>query len=390
MTGHPSRNAALVLAIALASLLLAAPALAAEWVEVPAKWTWNRTTVDFCNHPGQCLVEPGANPARDNNTARYFTGPSASDRPKCITNGQFIERWYCAGGNWTTRSRPLVRFLLEYASDVSPDDFAIFCGPFAEALNHVSYAPAVAGESISAYFTGPCSVGQRTVPCSNDVCVLRAGATVAVGTTHNVPLTHARSFLRALNLSQTACSNVAASATDFIQCTDTDAWHNPALNATVYITTGSMPAADPLEEFVSSVREAWAAIRGYLLGLRESGIGLEQHRDFTLYNSTPPQYLKLYIAKKDSREVLAFLDHTQDPLAPGGSKDYLGVRYKGLTLGTDPCGTYITAYDSKAHCTVADGALLVASRRVTGEPGASRPTPLNRAFSDLGAKLRMT
>lgn len=365
-----------LLVLAALALLLVPAALAqrnATWVEVDVKHSWDRGMSNFCNADTQCLVHALGNPVKDGLTDPYFSTTNPALWPKCINDTQYLLDYYCDKGNWTTRTARVAAELAHLGETASPQDYTVYCANHTRVLNNYAYI--IQGARVDQYLKDTCTRAGALVPCVNNICVLTTPSFTAFGTTTNIPVNHAqKSFLIAINKSPTLCDNVAGDS--FGTCGQ-GVWHHPGISAVIFTPSGTLGAGadtgvwgqhkQPLTQYVFSV-----------LHVPEN-----PDRNFTYFPATH-HFNNVYLAVKGEKQVFGFLEQGIIDVAPP-ALDYLGVQYRGITLGESPCLTIIKQYDDKAFCEnqTGPGFMVIARHR----PGLGA-SPLVQAWNDLTGKLR--
>jgi hypothetical protein len=314
------------------------------------KYTWDRSQIGYCLLESQCLADPS--PYADIN---------------CIDNGDYVGKFYCDDGEWTARTRMLSLAMLKYANVMSPSDYTLFCEDYDNILTYYDYQ--VGGDLVLNYMGGIHCQGK---PCVNEFCVLRYPGGTAFGTSINVPIDSAKSFLKALNESTDLCNNALLSDNRYHRCGSSNIWYNHLQGTIVSLPTGDAFAdVDWVHDFVVFIKNPFESIKNWIVP-RTTGLEFfNQTRIFT----------KLYAATKGSKRVFAFLEEGKTVYVddfPIGDIDYFGFEYEGL--GVSPCDL-IRHYDRTISC--AANQTIFAQARAAGESN------LLDAWPDLTAKLRL-
>ncbi len=352
----------------------------AAWQSVPVRYSWDFGMSHFCIENSQCLLHVQGNPAHDGLTDRWFTQTNPTQWPKCVNNTQFILDYQCENGNWTTRTKALAVQLLAYA-DADPNsatNFTLFCDSYKRVLNQYKYE--LPTGLVEQYLGQSCTISNKPVPCVNSLCVLKTPMVVAVGDTLNAPVNDAsKSFLTALEKSSTICNSVSSTSTNFLQCGSEPVWYNPAVQSVVYLPTGTLSA--PSSGTVEKISVPMASMSSYVMSVLHNPAN--PALNFGYFPKTR-LFNHLYAAQNGNRAIFGFLETGifQDGPPP---MDYIGVRYAGITLGTNPCLNLIKKYDDKAFCENQTGTgFNVIARHRPGQ-GAS---PIVDVWPALTGKLR--
>lgn len=167
-----------------------------------------------CERANQCLVTPRGNPDNNNQPDRYYS-PDASDRPRCIKSGQFIEDKLCIGGEWYSRTGIVATQLLSF-SDSLGQDFSMYCGSYDDVLNYFGYKTSE-GTYIREYFENYCLINTEYVPCFNNLCVLKQSDLVLIGGSLNAQ--NYGVMFKAFNYTGTCSNALAENYNRFVRCT---------------------------------------------------------------------------------------------------------------------------------------------------------------------------
>lgn len=361
-----------LLLVAFMLFLLAAVVFAAQWYPVSFRYNWNSRGFGFCLQESQCLVSSAGSHSFDGLPEKYFSGTKP---PYCINSSQYILDFYCAGGNWSSRTELIAVELLKIAESQSPNDFSIFCGPAAMAGNNINYA--VDGVPVKNLLAGYCHPysSNRSYDCVNSICVLRYGANVAFGTSLNIPVEdHDSSFLKVLGKSVDACSNAKNLDGDFDLCRD-NIWYNHNTESVIVMPSGY--SSNSLSAVGSDViTSKYFALP--FADIRSFAIASQLNSSFI---DTVHLFSNLYFAKKGSREVFGFLEKDQALF----SYDYFGILMRGIDFsGYSLCSDVIGFIDGAAVCRDSPNVVLVSEK--TREINQSS---LVNAWSDVTAKLRL-
>lgn len=377
--------------LSLVVLLPAVFAEGAEWVPVKVFFSWDFLMGGFCKLDDQCLVHSLGNQSFDGDLRRWYTLSYDNPEflPRCINNSQYLLDYLCDKGNWTTRTKMLALSMLAYAQQSSPDSYALFCDSYENVLNRYGYE--VQNVIVSHYLADNCMIaGVPGYPCINSVCVLKTPGKIALGTTLNVPVNHSQnSFLFALGKPRNLCDLAAGAG--FVRCKDGEpVWYNSALNAVIW-----MPSGSPVQfsaETEQRIKSPLAALSSYVMSVvhkpNNPGMNFAYFPKTRLFNH-------IYIAKEGSKEVFGFLEKNMRPEYDPVPVDYIGVRYTGIDF-VDPlnitCKSLIKKYDDNAFCENQTGAGFNIVARHRCEPGYEAlcpgASPIVSVWSALTGKLR--
>lgn len=355
------------------------PSGGADWQLSVLKQDFFRRVTGTCPATNQCLVTPAGSLATTN-PADFFLKTLDSQKPRCITNGKFINDFYCENGEWSTRTKQLAAHLIDLGIQNSPSNFSVYCDNFKQSLAKFKYLTTFG--NVEAALNATCfpSNGFVAAPCQNNLCVLKTPNLIAVGTTLNIPVNDQKSFLKALGFATTACNSVPSTAATFTACSDVangKLSFNPTIQAVVFTTTEVPRQINAVQAFFSAVGTSIQKVLQYVTSFvnRPEIPG----RDFRFFNETR-LYNNIYYAKVDSKELFAFREEDQTPAIV----DYVGVKYSNVNLGADPCFNAIKRFDDRAICEQQTGADFVIVAKSTSDA----PRPSVQAFNDLTAKLR--
>jgi len=343
-------------------LILISSAYAADWVQVDVKHTWDRVPVfgNYCASTNQCLVRPSYNPANDNMPDKYWTGTTNSDKPKCITTGQYILDNYCDFGNWSSRTKLLAEQLITIAQSQTPADYSLYCDKAQEVLNRYQYSTTYG--QVAPLIVGSCSMSTTlSAPCINNVCVLHYGTNTLVGTSLNHPIDGSKSILLALNESASLCNNAKNFDNDYDLCGN-NIWYNHDVQSIIYgpIIT-SVPQSSANAQNV--LRSSYSKLNNYVF--TEVHNQAASITNYSLFNITP-NYNRLYVAKKDNDFVYTF---KVGPLGES-QRDIAGWYFGNITLYPNICDNLFIRYGGNANCKQTANEVLIASQYYqTGIPG---------------------
>ena len=361
-----------------------------NWIAKTKKTNYDKTEEGFCEQEEQCLVTSVKslnNENKDNQPAEYFKANGVKSRmPRCITDKQYLKDEYCENGNWTTRTKLLVTQLLSLADTVSNKNYDLFCDSYNNVLNEFKHTDSQ-GIPIENFIKENCAKEGRTVPCTNNFCVLKTQQGVAaLATSVNTEVNGSQSFLRAFNLNQHACDNTLT-GTEFTQCSQTpiqggQLWHNPQIESMIYTS--------PIitQQLQTNIQDQYIPqeLQSMINYVRTINSDSNPATNFWFFNQTR-LYNRITYSKKDSREIFAFLE--KQP-ARNDNVNYLAVKYANFSLNADPCLTLFknTLQNQAPFCeSQLDASQFVLVARDISENAQQTQFP---KWRDLTAKLRLT
>jgi hypothetical protein len=346
------------------------------------RYTWDKAGKGYCPREDQCLVDTSGSSTNNDKPDAYFSGTQL--RPQCIANGQYLLDHFCENGIWSTRTKQIALYLLNYATSVSPNKYRLFCGTSQEALNiPTSVANYVGGAS--------CTIGVTGQPCVNNFCVIETPVGVAWGVALNNKVNdNAKSFLvnpLGINASADDCDN-AFGTPGYTECDGVShLWYNPDTNSLISVPSGTIGGFSLTDFFERFIQNPFEALRLYVATKLQSPTN-----DFSFFNNTH-SFNKLYAARDGSRQVFAFYEENAILRDAAGNviiatpRDYIGVRFTNISLGTNPCIDLILRYDNLASCNSTATSINIVTD-ASKIPSPSRPKPITQAWRDITAKLR--
>ena len=349
----------------LALFLLSVPFAAAQeadWLSVPVRFSWDMRMSHFCPQESQCLLhvqgDQDINGDLDAaiklfNGNKWFTDFSeVQNAPKCINDTQSLLDFKCEYGNWTTRTKQVALHLLSIAEQ-SGEDFKLFCDSYDRALNYLIYTVGSPETLVSAYLNNNCVSAGITVPCVNNICVLKTPSITAFGTSLNIDVNHpSQSILHAFELSLDQatdhCDDVITNNPDsmnFHQCGNTEVQYSPGLNSIIWIPTGSVPGPSLTTE--QQITDPMPSITTYVMDfLHDPQIA---EFDFGYFPLTR-LFNNLYVAQVGAKALFGFLEQNIWSAAANIPLDYIGVRYENINIEPNPCLYLIKNFDDFAFC----------------------------------------
>jgi hypothetical protein len=358
-------NKRILLAL-LAVFLLAAAAFAADWYPVSFRYSWNSRAFGFCPQESQCLVSPAGSHSFDGMPEKYFS----PTKPYCINSSQYILDFYCANGNWSSRTRLIAVELLKIAESRANNDFSLFCGPVDIAVNNVNYP--VNGISVKEFLNNYChpfsSTG--THPCVNSVCVLKYGADIAFGVSLNIPVDdNGRSFLEVLGKDDDACNSAKNLDSDFDLCRD-NIWYNHNTESILVLPSSVSPVSSSAAGLVDRYfSRPFDSIRSFAASQANAS-----------FLGSSNLFSNVYFAREAGREIFGFLEKDKSLF----SYDYFGILMNGIDFsGYSLCTDIMSIADGRALCRDSPNAVFVAKKT----PDVNQS--LVNAWSDVTSKLRL-
>jgi|GEM_PF-2507303 len=304
---------------------------AGNWKTKTKKINYDKTDLGFCTQEEQCLVssQGNSNPDFENHPEKFFAATSNNQKPRCITDKQYLKDEYCENGNWTTRTKLIATQLMFFAQSLQDKNYDLFCDSYNNALNDVKYSYGQGQSLVENFIKENCVKEGKLVPCVNNFCVLKtAQGVVAIGTSLNTPINGQSSFLRALNLDKSACDNTL-SAAGFEKCAQAptfggQVWHHPKIESVIYLPP----------QLLTNIQDTFTQqqLRTILNYVNTKNNLNNPMLNFEFFDSTK-MYGKLLNSKKDSRTIFAFLE--KQPLTT--NKYYFAAKYSNFSIGTDPC-----------------------------------------------------
>lgn len=363
------------------ALLLTVSVTAADWVQIDIKETWDQKSTGFCQQNSQCLVNTSHSDAYDNQPDRYWSQLQPSEKPKCINTGQYISDHYCDNGQWTTRTKDISLQLLSIALNNNPDNFALYCDSYDNVLNKYDYITSYG--SVTSFIRKFCQQpgNIRTNVCTNNICVLNNGGTIAFGFSINTDISGSKSPLQALDLNRNQCDNMKNNDGDYDNCGN-NVWYNHDTESILYApNTNNLPA---ITQFTTDfLTVPYNRLNNYVnTAVHNPNVA---QLNYTFFKT--PDYNRIYIAKSPTNFAYAFKE--QDKTL--ARIDYAGWYYANADLPQDACARIIKRYDSKAHCEQQpspDEFYIVADKRIPLGPLGGQQSIVD-AWTDL-IKLRLT
>jgi hypothetical protein len=367
--------------IILLILLTLPTVLAADWVEVSLKYTWDRKANGFCKETPQCLVSNAFNESWDNLPDRYWSGLVNNERPKCITTGQYISDNYCESGSWTSRTKLIATQLLAIALNQSPSDFSLYCDEYDKVLNKYAYSTDYG--TVTSFIRGLCLQpgNKRSDICVNNLCVLNANGIVAFGMAMNTEISGPKSTLQALNLSSDECDSAKNIDGDYDFCGD-NVWYNHDTQSIIYTTLGTLPAPTPIvQDFFMT---PYSKLKTYVFSVVHKP-DIAQY-NYTFFN-TIPQFKEVYMAKEGLEFIYGFKQNniTQQQIS------YAGWYFSNIQLPEDACNRIIKRYDGRANCEEqpTPTEFYIVAHKTPPTKGEKR-TSIVDAWNDMTGKLRVS
>jgi len=313
----------------------------AIWTEVPLRRNWDAKSTGFCLQDSQCLVSNAFNEAYNNIPDRYWSELTNANKPKCINNTQYIADHYCNMGTWSSRTRLVSNQLLAVALDRSPSNFSIYCDQYDAVLNRYLYSTdyGLVTDFIKRFCV---QTGNRVMEnCANNICVMKAGSLVALGTTINTDISGTKSPLKTLNLSPAECDEAKINDGAYHPC-GYNVWYNQNTQGIIYAPGISpMPPITPLvnDFFITPYNKLKDYVFTYVYNPEVA------QYNYTFFNITP-DFSQFYMAK-DGYDFMYSFKQKNMTLT---QIDYAGWYYSNVALPAGVCERVIKSYDGRANC----------------------------------------
>ncbi|MBI4439392.1 hypothetical protein HY638_00300 [Candidatus Woesearchaeota archaeon] len=312
--------------------------------------TWDNATLKtspfglygYCPKNDMCLRDPGGRASQNGNT-------SFKAKPVCLYGGQYMENedWYCANGDWYSRTALIAEQLLK----ISAEDLTLACGNQQEMLNYIDY------------------LSQDNIPMkdylsnANNACILSHDGKIAFGISLKKPVSSSYlSFLKAIGKSETYCDNVLDDG-NFNICTQGEVYYNRNLNSMIYLPDQASFSSGIFGSFLSEISSMDAIIPSVPSSYGNYGL----FGKIRFFNS-------IFIKKHG----LVFIAGVAE--APMSGDSVMGVSYSGIS--TDLCST-ASKYpeNAKLFCTRQGQKIYILN---------NRESTITSVFPDLTYKLRTT
>ncbi|RLE48356.1 hypothetical protein DRJ25_00005, partial [Candidatus Woesearchaeota archaeon] len=285
------------------------------WISGYTKSDWDNAWQGFCQEPSQCLVDPSFNMSITDPVA--FWNDLPGERPMCINDGDSILDHFCNNGSWTSRTGLFADDMFSVANS-SGSDFVLFCDSPSAVLLDVSE------------IDNDCEINGKHVPCFNNVCLVKAGDDMLVGSTLNIPVTDDKSFVSYFNADPDDFSGFTNKHDAYFKDSNSDVWYNDKLKAVVFSPTFS--TINPGVR--SSVFEnKFQGIKSYVDDISGSA-------PTNYYFFKSPSFSRVFFVKKGIKEIFSFLE-TNKTVA---GINYLGIDFKGVNLGVSPCDDFTDSF----------------------------------------------
>lgn len=350
-----------------------------DWALKPKKINYDKTEEGFCPTEDKCLVTNAAPVTATTDPLQFFKATTRAAQPRCVENKAYLKDEYCDNGNWTSRTKLAAVQLLAYAEATSPTDYDIFCDDYTNTLNRVKYAT---GKGFVEKFIkeGDCikEGTNKKVPCVNNFCVLKTPTGVkAIATSLNTKVNSQTSFLNTLGVDNSVC-DVAMTGTGFTKCLPQSTlqgqvWYNGQTESIIYLPP----------QLSSNVQDSYTEPElKKILNFIETKNSTDPVQDFRFFKDTTAMN-KIMYSKKGLRNIFAVLEK-QPSKDPASKAQYLGVKYSGFSIGTDPCLFFKNYFDKKTICEKQLGQydFVLTSKDISDITKALR-------WKDLSAKLRL-
>lgn len=325
----------------LISLILIPAVIAADWKEVTVKYNWDRKSTGFCQDTNQCIVSNAYSDAFDNMPDRYWSETSNNQKPKCITDGQYISDNYCEKGQWTSRTKLAAQQLLALALNKSQNNFALYCDEYDEVLNKYQYNTDYG--TVTSYLRGLCmqTGNKRSDICVNNICVLKYETGTGFAMAFNTDISGEKSPLHALNMEADECDSAKNNDGDYDTCGN-NLWYNHDTQTILYVP-GISPLPPQTPETNDFFMLPFNKLKNYVTTVVHKP-DITQY-NYTFFNPTP-QFKQIYMTKDNLDFTYAFKQEniTLQQIS------YAGWYYSNINLPTETCERIIKKYDSFANC----------------------------------------
>ena len=251
-----------------------------EWKNSPIKKTSDGTGSGYCPEVSDCLLNAAGNAAENYDTTK---------NPQCLKSGQHKGDNMCLNGMWKTRTSKLAVDMMKI---LPSGPSTLFCDKTTTTLNDASSVSS-SGKAIVEY------LGANP----NNICVLRQGAKVYVGTTSNVPLTG-----QALNdIFSVDCPSTLVSSEGYHKCGGTNTlWYNKKDEMFIYSTTSF--TMEPLS-FVALLSELLENPLATISASLKDALSLSQ----LPFEGKIPTFQRLYLWQNEanSKQIFAIIEGTE-------------------------------------------------------------------------------
>lgn len=336
-------------------LILSTQTLAADWVQVDTKYTWDRIpeTGNFCATSNQCLVRASYNSQYDNQPEKFFSGNTNSEKPKCILTGQYILDNYC-DFDWTSRTKLIAEHLLTIGFSQTPDDFSLYCDTASAVLNRYQYSTTYG--LVSPIVTGNCAMTPTKIaPCINNICVLHYGTNTVVGTSMNNNIDGQKSILSALNQPTSLCNGAKNFDSDYDLCGN-NIWYNHDTQSIIYgpVITSVPTATTAAKNLLSSKH---TELKNYVFN-EVHNPSVSQY-NYTLFG-VPPNYKQFYFAQSGNTQIYTF----KTSAFGESQRDISGWKLQDITMPSNACDNIFIRYGGNANCKQDENEILIAAQYI--------------------------
>ena len=210
------------------------------------KDTWDGYNIGYCLADTSCLVNPEQDTFDGTVDDATDIDYPLENEIRCINDEEHIGDHYCDAGEWTSRTALIATQLLSFGE--SFNDMSLYCDSYENVLNHYDYS--ISG-GYAEYYLGvqsyACTMGENTVPCVNNVCVLNYNydgedkVILGMSLNHDVD-SSVYSVLEVLSGTNRDCNNQLTSD-KFLSC-GTGVWYNNEIKSVIFspdsITMGNV------------------------------------------------------------------------------------------------------------------------------------------------------
>lgn len=321
------------------------------------EWVWSEYKKGLDGYRGYC----------PSNEQCLVTISTATNKPTCIFDGQYIDDNYCDKGNWSSRTKFLALALLNITSP--EDDYILYCGPYTDTLNYYDYATEF-GFQVENLFS------ERK---ANNICLLEHNDNLILATSLNVDIDSNEIDIGEILVEFKDCN--PRNESGFYSCENTltdKAWLNNELRSIIYSKQAFQLNQNPsfIQIFSSFIRSPLSTL---LAILQQSPTTKSYSYEFLEQGL---KFDRLYAAKKGNKNLMATLD-----------EDTIIVRYD---MDTDPgiC-KIVSTYNATR---ISDESKIACTKTETGNAKTFNIIGMGGEFaninpfaiwSDLTGKLRL-
>lgn len=178
-----------------------------------------------CPEQTDCLVSANGNFDNNYKPETYYT----SQKPRCVSSGQFVEDHVCLQGEWISRTGAIASQLLDLVS--GSESYSLFCSNYEQALNNYEFL--VGNDFVDDKYIKNCKINNIKIPCVNNFCVLSYDNKVVAGTSLNLNLNE-QNFLKALKYNGNCNNALGTTDGQFNPCSTNKVWFNAQHNSIIF------------------------------------------------------------------------------------------------------------------------------------------------------------